>query len=358
MNLRERLIAARPDAKKYAETLRAIPEEIRWIRANISHLALYPIKSLGGLPVDTAAIAEDGLWTPDEKLGDRMAMLAIRDVGEAEGQIHEYSRFSPRNEGKLVLAKPEYNGETLSYEAPDFEEKLVIPVQDLQPKDGRPVALKMFGDSGIMAGVLEKGPITDWVRRYLRKVNPKPKYRIDDVEVILPPQNFSRYVEQIHRRNLPAKTLYTDGGQLLVTSTSTLDWMNKIMEECYGTDYRRIAMEAFRPNMVIDDLLPNMEDIIDNAFIDAKGGKVKMFFGDMSVRCDVTRVDQSTGEKPKDAEPLKWLAKNRPPRLDKPNSTTFGINTVFNPLQKEEGKAMANRVLTKGDLFFGSTEKV
>lgn len=44
------------------------------------------------------------------------------------------------------------------------------------------------------------------------------------------PTGFSRSVEQRHRRDQDARTLYTDGGQVLAANAATLDWMNRSLE--------------------------------------------------------------------------------------------------------------------------------
>lgn len=96
-------------------------------------------------------------------------------------------------------------------------------------------------------------------------------------------------------------------------------------------------MAAFRPNIELGGLPANIEDIIDSVVIGRGENSARMLFGELSVRCDVTRVDNRTGEKP-DREPLKWLLHNRPLRPDDPSSVTFAVNGVFPP--DEAGKVI------------------
>ena len=107
-------------------------------------------------------------------------------------------------------------------------------------------------------------------------------------------------------------------------------------------------MEAFRPNIVLDELPPNVEDVIGRISFQGKE-HIRMLFGGMSVRCDVTRVDPRTGNKP-DKEPLRWLKAHRPPRLDAPHSTTFGVNTVFPVMESA-------KVIRPGECFIIEEEK-
>jgi uncharacterized protein YcbX len=68
--------------------------------------------------------------------------------------------------------------------------------------------------------------------------------------------------------------------------------------------------------------------VIREAHVNAEGGLVPLMFASLCVRCDATRVDYATGTRP-DAQPLAWLAHNRPPRDGNANAATFGMNAVF-----------------------------
>lgn len=350
MSLREELISARPEAREYAASLRSLPH-LAGMRGTIGDVVLFPIKALGGLKMNQGAKATDsGLTTPDGKLSDRMAMLTLKEEGELEEGHYDAVRFSQREEGILVLMKPQYDGQTLTYTAPGVPPLSITP-QELKRRDGERVKVRMFkkGKKRIVEGIREDGPVTAWVQEALSKLTNQPRYAIDDVDVILPPWDFQRNVEEMHRRNQEAETLYSDGGQILVASSSTLAWMNASLRRKYGETVRGIPMEAFRPNMVLNGLPPNTEDLINYIHIGGTRERICMLFGGMSVRCDVTRVMQESGEKP-DKEPLRWLKKNRPPRPDNLNSTTFGMNTVFP--DTEVGK-----IMREGDPFIILSEK-
>lgn len=351
MKLREQLIEARPNATAYAESLRALPSTVEGIRGYIGALKIFPIKALCGISLNNGAtVGNRGLSTPDGMLSDRMAMLALREPGEIGGEGYDFVRFSQRNEGKLVLPIGSYNerNNLLTYSAGGIP---MLPVDispdELAPREGKIVRVKMFNDGEIFEGIPEEGSITEWVRNFLAKQEGERKYRIDDIELLLPSTSFERTVEDRHRREQEAGTIYSDGGQILAASSSTLSWMNRGLKAHHQTQFRPIEMDAFRPNMILGGLPHNAEDIIDEIQIMTARGPIRMLFGGMSVRCPVTQINQVTGEK-LDKEPLNWLSKNRPPRLDKPNSATFGINTVF-PREAEGSTILPNSdfVVTK-----------
>ncbi|MEK9166719.1 MAG: hypothetical protein AAB836_00265 [Patescibacteria group bacterium] len=119
---------------------------------------------------------------------------------------------------------------------------------------------------------------------------------------------------------------------------------------------RQISDRAFRPNILLDGLPPNVEDLIDSAvikpgYMKESGLKlvngVRMEFGKMCVRCAIPNIDPKTATHT--AEPGKWLVKNRPRRLDVPKAT-FGVNAEFDV---SEGK----HLITDDDKFIITGEK-
>lgn len=319
MRLREELIGRCESPGKYREAMKAWPAEVFGLRGEISKLALAPIKSLGMLELPSAIVTKQGLFSGFDQgsFSDRMAMLAIRSFGEFRGQNYDLKRLSQREEGGLALAKASLEGPTLCYDAPDCS-RLEIRADSFHQAQGANV--QVFSDKEIFPGRIEDGPITQWVREMLSKNAKSFKYDIDDVEVVLLGRRFERPVQDIHRRDVEgAETYFSDGGQILTASSSTLKWMNEDREMP-----RVIGMEAMRPNIVVKGWPVNIEDVIDAIRIRGTNGQVQMLFGELSVRCSVTGVDNRTGEKP-DTEPLTWMNKYRPRRANKP---TFAVNTV------------------------------
>ncbi len=328
LEYREALMASRKSAenelKDYRETLAGIPEDIKGVRARILSLRIHPLKALAGSREASLKIGKDGLETIDG-FKDRMAMLALRKPGECNDVKFDFVRFSQRNAPQLSLIKA--GGRqfgTMDYIAPD-DTKFTLKAEDLHGKSGEPVLTRMFDDGELVSGVVENGSVTEWIRDFLKKwPSRNGSFNPDEVEVIVRNSDFERQVEERHRRGDHSRILYSDGGQLLITSKSTLDWLNKGLLKEHGYDRREVFQGSFRPNIVLDQILTNLEDLVDSAEI----GDLRLKFGEMCVRCPVPNIDPENAQVT--AEPGKWLTKNRPRRPDTPKAT-FGVIAEIDP---------------------------
>lgn len=93
---------------------------------------------------------------------------------------------------------------------------------------------------------------------------------------------------------------FADGFPLLGTTTSSLAALN-------GTLTTPVGMDRFRPNIVIEGAEPWAEDRWSRLTI----GEVDLAVVKDCARCVVTTVDQRTGLKAEDGEPLRTLARSR-----------------------------------------------
>lgn len=332
MLLREKLIADHPEALAYAHTLRSLPEEISGIQGAVRSLAISPIKSLGMLPLEACRVGQPGLSTQDRTIKDRAAMIAIRKPGvTVGGEAYDYVRLSQREAGCLVLAKPRYKSGKLMYEAPDITPISISP-EELEPRDDEPVAVRILGKDDVRIAVKEHGRIIDWVRELLYKFGDGFVGNIQRVEVLLPHASFERPVTDADHYATPRRTLFSDGGQVHAASSSTLEWINVNLERA-NEPFTRLPMAAFRPNIEIEGLPPNVEDVAAGVMISGTGRKTHAEFGRLCTRCAVTNRNPETGKKRSDKEPIPWLLANRPRRDGQP---TLGVNAAF-PVE-EEGK--------------------
>lgn len=103
-------------------------------------------------------------------------------------------------------------------------------------------------------------------------------------------------------------------------------------------------MDSFRPNVWLEHLgtapWPPLA-IVDELRV-GEGDPIRLLLGGLSTRCAVTRVDQRTGHRAADTEPLAWLARNWFVRAEDGKRCTFGANGVF-PLSE------IDRTLRVGD---------
>jgi uncharacterized protein YcbX len=90
---------------------------------------------------------------------------------------------------------------------------------------------------------------------------------------------------------------FADAMPLLLATDASLADLNRRME-------KPLPMSRFRPNVVVDGVHPWGEDHWKRLRI----GKVEFEATHRCARCVVTTIDQETGEKSRDGEPLKTLA--------------------------------------------------
>ena len=348
LSYRNSLMAARPEAEGYVRSLEGLPDTIRCMSGTIDAPVIYPIKSLGGVSLAKAAIGPTGLQSPDGLLRNHMAMLTRRSKGHHKGSAFDRERFSLRQEPLLALVRMAYDerAQTVTLTAPDFE-PLALNAHNLRCS-GREtgVSVKMHDKDGVMLGLVEDRLITPWVRTFLRKTGQKP-YTIEDIDVVLAPPRFSCSVQPSMAGRDDASMLYSDEAQVLVASSATLAWMNADLRE--RSNGFEASMGAFRPNIVLNHLPANVEDVVTRFSIGSGNNPVQLLCGDLCTRCSAVCVDPSTGTKT-GAEPIRWLINRRPPRLAEPATCTFGVYASFR--REDEGK-----VITGGCGFSVMEEK-
>ena len=328
-------MAARPSALAYARSLARVPADLASLDARVGEAIVYPVKAFGGLSLPRVGVGRHGLFDPATGFADRSAMIAIVAPGiTPEGQAYDALAWSNRIDGTPTLARARLDRDTLVYEAPGVE-PLRLRADALAPRAGPIVRVKLYEGGPVIEGVREDGPLTAWAQALLRAHPRTRKFRAEDVIALVPSLEGQRSVAAKHAAGEDAATFFGDGAHLLVASSSTLAWMNDALR---ANGEREVAMEAFRPNLVIDGLPPNAEDIIATAHVEASGSGVPLVFATMCVRCDATRVDPATGMRA-GKQPLAFLARERPPRLSDPTSATFAINAVV-PAQAH-GRAFA-----------------
>jgi uncharacterized protein YcbX len=327
MDARTALVASRPGAALYSRALAALPPSLVGLEARLSALAIFPVKGLGAVRIARARVQHHGLVDPASGLADRGVMIAARQPGRTSGgEAYDALGLANRNEATLALARAAFQDGMLVYDAPGLAPLRIAPSSIAPASEGERIRVKLpFAGGPVLEGIVDAGPLAAWVRDLLRAHPSRRRYDPGDVIAVRTADNHSRSVAERHLAGQDAQTLFGDGAHALVASASTLAWMNDVFAAERG---RAIAMEAFRPNIVLEGLPPNAEDVIREAHVDADGGLIRLLFSSLCVRCDATRVDYATGTRP-DAQPLAWLARNRPPRDGDANAATFGINAVF-----------------------------
>lgn len=235
---------------------------------------VHPVKALRALTPQEAVVEPWGL------AGDRRWALIDR-----AGRI-----VTQREQPRLALAAAELlPGGGIRVSA-SGREPLVIDVPE-------PVAMTTAKWSGTKIETVAAAPgASDWFSAYLGQDvtlvhldDPAVRRPIDD-----PP--YGRPGEMVS---------LADGYPLLLTTLSSLDALNVLIEQGDRPGEGPLPMNRFRPNVVLAGTAPWAEDGWRRIAI----GEVTFRVAKMCARCVVTTTDQNSAERGK--EPLRTLARHR-----------------------------------------------
>ena len=254
----------------------------------VSDLFVYPIKSCGGIRVDSADLWETGLYL------DRLWMLVTAD-----------GRFvSQRTVPRLALVRTALKFESLQLRAPGML-RLDIPIAGFDYSDARRVDVEVWGTR--VEAFPENDLVNTWFSRFLDL--PVRLVRIDP--------DFRRICDPAWTGNQEAITQFADGFPLLVISKASLDDLNRRLE---AAGKAAVPMERFRPNVVIDGVDAYEEDYLSTVSTPAYEFRMVK----PCARCGIPSIDQETGEP--GTEPGHTLAAYRHnPRV---HGVTFGMNAI------------------------------
>jgi len=254
--------------------------------AIVSALRVYPVKSCKGIVLERSAVDLRGLRS------DRRWMIVD------ERGVFITQRTAPR----LALVAVAVDADTLVMQAPQARE-LRVPAT---PAPGAPRRrVQVWRDT---VDAVDCGPdaarwVSDWLGQPATLV-----YMPDDVR---------RPVKPAYA--LPSDIVgFADGFPLLIASTSSLADLNARIAAASPGGARPLAMDRFRPNIVVSECAPWAEDTWKRVVI----GNLPVRVAKACERCVVTTTDQETAAR--SPEPLRTLAKFR--RRD--NDVLFAQNGV------------------------------
>ncbi|CAN8072973.1 unnamed protein product [Agarophyton chilense] len=252
----------------------------------VRDLFVYPIKGCGGIRVASAEVTPRGL------AHDRMLMV-VRELDGAfqtQRQLPRMATIRPfwNESGKLVLTAPGN---------PDF----VLPA-DYPEDDAHRRVVRVWQD--VVPDAVDCG---DAVASWLSAALSTP-----DLRLVRMPDNHRRPARD--DKNGEHVVSFADGFPLLLVTERSRESVRKHAE------IPALAMERFRPNVVIDG--NNMKPFEENNWAEITVGDTAFKVPKPCDRCQVPRIDQSTGtpdslpnKQPTAA--LRTLTKNR-----------FGVNLL------------------------------
>lgn len=242
---------------------------------------IYPVKSLGGIELNSSDIGIRGL------LHDRRFLL-----------IDENNRFLTQREfPKMALLQTAIkNDELLVYSQEQPSEILVLQLFPKPP--GKNIRVQIWEDECDAQPVSAKAD--KWFSKKL-KINCRLVYMPDSTRRNVDPK-YAMDEETVN---------FADGFPMLIFAQASLDELNSRLPE-------NLPVTRFRPNMVFAAGFPFQEDLMKHFRIN----EIDFYCVKPSARCVITTTDQQTGKAGK--EPLRTLATFR----QKDNKVFFGQNVL------------------------------
>lgn len=249
---------------------------------SISGLYIYPVKSLGGISLDTVELTDRGFrydrrWLLVDENNQfltqrKHTQMALLQAAIADDGIEVYKKNNPSERIKFPFVTENKPGENVTI-WDDVCEAVEVSKEVSQ----------WFTDALAMNCKLMFMPDDS-----LRNID--PRYALDDNDI----------------------TSFSDAYPVMLIAKESLDDLNERLDE-------KLPMNRFRPNLVIEGLEPYEEDWIKHFSVNA----IDFFGVKLCSRCVLTTVNQQTGIKGK--EPLKTLATYR--SLN--NNIYFGQNIIY-----------------------------
>jgi len=249
------------------------------INYNLTQINIYPIKSLGGISLQSSLVEERGLQY------DRRWML-----------VDEQNMFfTQRLHPKMALLRVEINNDllTIKHKQNKFSPLTIHPM----PYDVEEVNVQIWEDN--VTALKYNNDVNDW---FSEAIGIK-------CCLVYMPDSTKRKVDPKYANNKMVG--FADGYPFLIIGEESLNDLNKRLEE-------PLPMIRFRTNFVFSGGKPFDED----NWKTIKIGNMVFHSTKSCPRCVITTINQDTGTKGK--EPLKTLATFR----QKDNKVMFGMNLV------------------------------
>jgi uncharacterized protein YcbX len=279
------------------------------VTARIARLFVYPVKSCAGVELQEAVLTETGLDL------DR-AWMVVDEEGEFVSQ-----RELPR----MALVRPELKHYEVVLRAPGML-ALHLQIEAVEA----PVRVRVWDDevAAFDMGDVAAQWFSDFLGKKLRLVRFDPDHR--------------RLSSMEWTGAAEAPNQFSDGFPLLVVSEASLDELNRRLA---AGGHGPVAIERFRPNIVIAGVEAHDEDRVDLLRIAAEE-EVQLRPVKPCGRCTIPNVDPATAE----SHPLvsDTLQAYRRSDLLK-GAVTFGMNAIV--VQGAEQTLRVGQPVTAGWRF-------
>ncbi|KAJ3342229.1 hypothetical protein HDU91_000568 [Kappamyces sp. JEL0680] len=239
---------------------------------SVQSLFIYPIKSCGGIELQTATIASTGFQF------DRNWILAERDLDNVNSESESpWKMVTQRADSCLVMVKPsvmDSNGDiALKVSYPGLPD-LIIPRRI--DATSQLVPIPVWGR--IVMGVDQGPEASAWFSKVLNR----------PVSLFVKHPDYRRSLSAKHVPNEdwfqhgPPETAFADGFPFLLLSQASTDEFNK---------QTPVTIKRFRPNIVIRGAYPYQEE----TWLKLRIGSELFVIANRCTRCEMTNNDPLTG---------------------------------------------------------------
>ena len=228
------------------------------LKVSVSQLCVYPIKSCAGVNLTDSMLIETGLEF------DRAWMVV-----DAQGVF-----VSQRGLPRMALVQPTLKSREMVLRAPGML-ALHVALDTVE----KPTRVQVWDDTvaAYDMGDLAAQWFSDFLGQRLRLVRFDPEQK--------------RLSDKAWTGDIKAENAFSDGFPILVTSTASLDEMNRRLRLAGQPD---ITLARFRPNLVLDGLDAHGEDHLDEIAFRTSQGDIRLKLVKPCTRCFIPDVDPLT----------------------------------------------------------------
>ena len=241
----------------------------------VSELWIYPIKSCQGIKLQQAEVTLKGfLW-------DRELMVISK-----RGKFLTQRQFPQLAKVQVAIAEDTI---TLS-----LQDNSIEPITFTPTLEGEKIEVEIWGDRTLAIDQGDK--LAEWFHQVL-ELTPEKQCRL----VRQSPQ----YIRPVHSKITtdPTPVSLADGYPFVLTTTASLQELNRRITETYQSLKPRVPMNRFRPNIVVETEIPFDEDNWKLVQV----GEIKFAVAKPCSRCIITTLDQQKGDVNQFKEPLRTL---------------------------------------------------
>ena len=248
----------------------------------VSELYIYPVKSLGGIPINHGELTDRGFRH------DRRWML-----------VDENNRFlTQREHPRMAMLQTVLTEDGIHVlHKTQTASNIIIPFSYSPDKR---IVVNIWDD--VCEAVTVDDKLDEWFSDALSI----------SCKLVHMPDNTMRKVDERYAVSKNEVTSFSDAYPLLMISKESLNDLNNRLPE-------PLPVNRFRPNIVMEGGLPYEEDRMQHFRIN----EINFYGVKLCARCSIPTIDQETGKKNK--EPTKTLADYR----RKGQNVYFGQNVLY-----------------------------